>query len=310
MRLINPNFEHVFEIKEGNHFLVVIENPEIMRTYISDLIKQANGEDGPFVLSENNSELDISKNMDILSNVLVFETVDKSVTSKVNSLLKSFMAGENMFERTAILKTQIENYAIQLSEEFVNNSINSMHKLPSQYKKELLEKGLDSKQADILLASKELVDYFDDVSSLGVKDIKVLYNYLMVDILAYLNKQLIGEQSVSTLKFSRVDLKDFINLICEGKINSKQAKQVLEIMYKEGKSPLDIVKQLGLEQVSDVSQIEKIVDEVLANNQQSISDYKAGHDRALGYIVGQVMKASKGKANPSIAKELILKKLG
>lgn len=118
MRLINPNFEHVFEIKEGNHFLVVIENPEIMRTYISDLIKQANGEDGPFVLSENNSELDISKNMDILSNVLVFETVDKSVTSKVNSLLKCFMAGENMFERTAILKTQIENYAIQLSEEF------------------------------------------------------------------------------------------------------------------------------------------------------------------------------------------------
>ena len=86
MRLINPNFEHVFEIKEGNHFLVVIENPEIMRTYISDLIKQADGEDGPFVLSENNSELDISKNMDILSNVLVFETVDKSVTSKVNSL--------------------------------------------------------------------------------------------------------------------------------------------------------------------------------------------------------------------------------
>ena len=118
MRLINPNFEHVFEIKEGNHFLVVIENPEIMRTYISDLIKQANGEDGPFVLSENSSELNISKNMDILSNILVFETVDKSVISKVNTLLKNFMVGENMFERTAILKTQIENYAIQLSEEF------------------------------------------------------------------------------------------------------------------------------------------------------------------------------------------------
>lgn len=118
MRLINPNFEHVFEIKEGKHFLVVIENPEIMRTYISDLIKQSDGEDGSFVLSENNSELDISKNMDILSNVLAFETVDKSVTSKVNTLLKNFMVGENMFERTAILKTQIENYAIQLSEEF------------------------------------------------------------------------------------------------------------------------------------------------------------------------------------------------
>ena len=118
MRLINPNFEHVFEIKEGKHFLVVIENPEIMRTYISDLIKQSDGEDGPFVLSENSSELNINKNMDILSNILVFETVDKSVISKVNTLLKNFMVGENMFERTAILKTQIENYAIQLSEEF------------------------------------------------------------------------------------------------------------------------------------------------------------------------------------------------
>ena len=111
------------------------------------------------------------------------------------------------------------------------------------------------------------------------------------------------------MKFTPKMLADFVNYVSSGKINSKQAKQVLEIMYNEGKDPNKVVSELGLEQISDTSVIEKIVDEVLSNNAQSISDYKAGHDRALGYIVGQVMKASKGKANPSIAKELILKKL-
>ena len=199
---------------------------------------------------------------------------------------------------------------IQLSDEFVNEAIRTMHKLPSEYKEELLKAGLDSKQADVLLASRELVDYFDDVSSLGVKDIKILWNYLMGDISSYLNKQEMNKQGLDTLKFSKENLKDFINMVSEGKINSKQAKQVLEAMYLEGKDPKKIVKDLGREQVSDVSAIEKIVDEVLSKNEQSIKDYKAGHDRALGYIVGQVMKASKGKANPSIAKELILKKIG
>ncbi len=199
---------------------------------------------------------------------------------------------------------------ILLSDEFVNDAIKSMNKLPNQYKKELLEQGLNPKEAEVLLGNKELVDYFQQVADLGVKDIKVLWNYLMGDVLSYLNKQLVGHQGFDTLKFTPTNLKDFVNLVASKKINSKQAKQVLEIMYKEGKDPLKLVDELGLEQVSDTSLIEEIVDKVLANNAQSIADYKAGHDRALGYIVGQVMKESKGKANPSIAKELILKKLG
>lgn len=199
---------------------------------------------------------------------------------------------------------------IRLSDEFVNEAIQSMNKLPSQYKQELLEKGLNKKEAEVLLGNKELVDYFEQVEALGVKDIKVLWNYLMGDVLSYLNKQLIGHQGFNTLKFTPSNFKDFVNLVASNKINSKQAKQVLEMMYNKGKDPLNIVKELGLEQVSDVSLIEDIVSKVLAENSQSIADYKAGHDRALGYIVGQVMKASKGKANPSIAKEIILKKLG
>jgi len=195
---------------------------------------------------------------------------------------------------------------ILISDEFVDNAIKTMHKLPSEYKKELIAKGLTSKESEVLLASRELVDYFDLVASKGTKDLKTLWNYLMGDLSAFLNADM---KTISDFKFNADNLKDFCNLVSEGKINSKQAKQVIQIMYKEGTDPKKVVSDLGLEQVSDTSAIEKIVDDVLAANAQSITDFKAGHDRALGYIVGQVMKASHGKANPSIAKELILKKI-
>jgi len=195
---------------------------------------------------------------------------------------------------------------IQISEEFVEKAIKTMHKLPSEYKKELIAAGLSSKEAEVLLASRDLVDYFDSVSALGVKDLKILWNYLMGDLSAFLNKDM---KSIGDFKFTEGDLKDFCNLVSEGKINSKQAKQVIGKMYLEGTNPNKIVNDLGLEQVSDTQAIEKIVDEVLSANAQSVTDFKAGHERALGYIVGQVMKASRGKANPSIAKKLILKKI-
>lgn len=196
---------------------------------------------------------------------------------------------------------------IKLSDEFVKSAIDTMHKLPSVYKKELMDKGLTSKEAEVLLSSRELADYFEETASLNVKDIKTLWNYIMGDIIAYINKEFI---TWGDLKFTKQNLADFVNMISEGKINSKQGKEVIALMLEKGEDPNKVVKDLGLEQISDQGAIEKLVEEVLASNAQSIADYKAGHDRALGYIVGQVMKASKGKANPSLAKELILKKLG
>lgn len=195
---------------------------------------------------------------------------------------------------------------IRLSDEFVQNAIDTMHKLPLVYRRELLDKGLNAKEADVLIADKAFVDYFDECAEAGTKDLKTLWNYLMGDISAYLNKDMLH---LSDLKFSTANLKDFCNLVSEGKINSKQAKQVIETMLKDGTDPIKIVEELGLEQVSDVSAIQEMVKKIIAENAQSVADYKAGHDHALGYIVGQVMKASKGKANPSIAKDLILKEI-
>ena len=183
---------------------------------------------------------------------------------------------------------------IDLSDEFIESTIKSMSKLPSAYRAELQELGLSKYEVDELLRDKKYVLYFVDCLSHNVKNIKTLWNYLMVDVLSYLNKDEVG---IESLKFTSKSLVSLINMLADGKINSKQAKEVLAVMYESGEDAQVIVDRLGLSQVSDDSAILEIVKTVLANNAQSISDFKAGKDRALGYLVGQVMKASQGKAN-------------
>jgi aspartyl-tRNA(Asn)/glutamyl-tRNA(Gln) amidotransferase subunit B len=112
------------------------------------------------------------------------------------------------------------------------------------------------------------------------------------------------------LPFTKEAFVSLINLIDSGKINSKQAKEVLAEMLATGANPADVVKAKGMEQISDAAAVQSLVDAVLAKNQQSVSDWQHGKDHALGYLVGQVMALSHGKANPSLAKELIIKVIG
>lgn len=102
---------------------------------------------------------------------------------------------------------------------------------------------------------------------------------------------------------------DLVNMVADGKINSKQAKEALSIMYQSGESLKSIIERCDMIQVSDDGAILELVKKVLASNAQSIADYKSGKDRALGFLVGQVMKESQGKANPAKAKEIILKEI-
>ncbi len=196
---------------------------------------------------------------------------------------------------------------IDLDEGFIYDAIHSMNKLPNQYRLELKKIGLDDYEIEELLKDRDFVVYFEDCVTLGVKNPTTLWNLLMVDILGYLNK---NEKKLSDLKFTKDALVYLVNSIVSGKINSKQGKQVLAEMFETGKDPQSIIKEKGLEQISDSSAVEKIVDDVLSCNEASIQDWQRGKDHALGYLVGQVMKNSHGKANPSLAKELILKKIG
>jgi aspartyl-tRNA(Asn)/glutamyl-tRNA(Gln) amidotransferase subunit B len=196
---------------------------------------------------------------------------------------------------------------IDLDEGFIYDAIHSMNKLPNQYRDELKKLDLSDYEIEELLKDREFVTYFEDCITLGCKNATTLWNTLMVDILGYLNK---NNLALSELKFGKEYLVSLLNALSQSKINSKQAKEVLSEMFETGKNPMTIIKEKGLEQITDSSEIAKIVEDVLSNNAQSISDWQRGKDHALGYLVGQVMKASHGKANPSLAKSLILEQIG
>lgn len=196
---------------------------------------------------------------------------------------------------------------IDLDDGFIYDAVHSMNKLPNQYRIELKKLSLSDYEIEELLKDRNFVLYFEDCVTLGVKNPTLLWNFLMVDILGYLNK---NSLTLDQLKFHKDQLVSLLNSLNEGKINSKQAKEVLSEMFLDGKDPLSIIKEKGMEQIDDDSLITSLVEEVLSKNAQSISDWQRGKDHALGYLVGQVMKASRGKANPSKAKEFILSKIG
>ncbi len=196
---------------------------------------------------------------------------------------------------------------IDLDEGFIYDSIHSMNKLPNQYRIELKAAGLDGYEIGELLKDQAFVAYFEDCLTLGAKNPKTLWNYLMVDTLGYLNK---NSAKISDIKFTKEQFVSLINMIDSGKLNSKQAKEVLLVMLTDGKDPKKVVKERGMEQISDEGIIASIVDQVLSSNPQVVEDWKHGKDHAIGYLVGQVMKLSKGKANPSLAKEKILSIIG
>lgn len=196
---------------------------------------------------------------------------------------------------------------IDLEDDFIYDSIHSMNKLPKQYRIELKEAGLEEYEIGELLKDQDFVRYFEECLSLGTKNPKTLWNYLMVDTLGYLNK---NGLSIKEVRFTKESFVSLMNMIDEGKLNSKQAKEVLSIMLENGGKPQDIAKEKGMEQISDAASIKNLVDEVLQANPSVVEDWKHGKDHAIGYLVGQVMKKSKGKANPSMAKEMILSIIG
>lgn len=128
----------------------------------------------------------------------------------------------------------------------------------------------------------------------------------MGDVLRRLNEE---DGEISSLKFTSKDLADLLTIVKDGKINNNTGKKVLRDMFETGKKPDEIVKEKGLIQISDEGELETMIEEILNKNEQSIIDFKNGKDRAIGFLVGQIMKASRGKANPQIVNKLLVEKL-
>ncbi len=191
---------------------------------------------------------------------------------------------------------------IVVSDEWVEEIRQTIPELPEQRKARYIgEYGLPEYDAFILTSSKKMADFFDGAVSCGATP-KAVSNWLMGDISKILNDK---ELEPADIPFTPEQLAKMISLIEKGTISNSAAKKVLDAMFAEPADPETLVEKLGLAQVSDEGAILAMINDVLSQNPQSIADYKAGKDKAMGFLVGQVMRVSKGKANPQMINKLL-----
>ena len=195
---------------------------------------------------------------------------------------------------------------IRLSDEYIQNIKDTLPELPESRKARYMsELNLPEYDAGIITSSKALSDFFEEASK-ECGNAKAVSNWIMTDIIRIARE---NDLEYSNLPFSAKRFASLIKLIDSGTISNTIAKSVFEDMISQDKEPEEIVKEKGLMQISDESAIKEVVDRVVAANPQSIADYKAGKDRALGFLVGQCMKELKGKGNPQIINKLIMEYL-
>lgn len=197
--------------------------------------------------------------------------------------------------------------AFEISSERIEKSRSALPELPHKKKLRFMnDLQLPEYDAEVLTSEREISEYFESALSIS-KDAKKTSNWVKDEVLGIVNKENI---SIDRFTVGPERIGQLIALINSGEISGKIAKSIFEEMLTSNSTPEQIVEAKGLKVVRDDKEIEKIVDQVLANNQESVTSYKNGKDRALGALVGAVMKESKGKADPKTVNDLLLKKLG
>ncbi|MFY0546415.1 Asp-tRNA(Asn)/Glu-tRNA(Gln) amidotransferase subunit GatB [Brevibacillus sp. H7] len=195
---------------------------------------------------------------------------------------------------------------MQISDEWIEAVKASIPELPdARQSRYINDYGLSSIDAGVITMSKETADFFDEAVKTGA-DAKAVANWLMGELLGYLNA---NNLELKDVKITPHGLGEMIKLIENGTISSKIAKTVFKEMVETGKDPKAVVEEKGLVQISDEGALRQVVAEVIAGNPQAVEDFKAGNEKALGFFVGQVMKQTKGKANPPLVNKLIMEAL-
>jgi len=194
---------------------------------------------------------------------------------------------------------------LNLEQSLVDKIKRELPELPDEKKERFIkEYNLSAYEANILVSEKEISDYYEEV----IKDCdkKLATNWIIVELFAALNKK---NLSIVNSPVSAKNLSALIKMISSGKISGKIAKGVFEKMQIGDKDPKKIVEEEGLTQQSDPEQLEKMILEMLSKNQDKVTQYKSGKEKLFGYFVGEVMKISKGKANPNLVNQILKNKL-
>jgi aspartyl-tRNA(Asn)/glutamyl-tRNA(Gln) amidotransferase subunit B len=194
---------------------------------------------------------------------------------------------------------------LNIDKKLIEKIKKDLPELPDQKKERFIkEYSLTNYEANILVSEKEISNYFEEV--VKKSDKKLAKKLIMGDLFASLNEKniSISESPVTSNKMSQL-----IDSISTGVISGRTAKEVFEIMKETGEDPKKIIESKGLQQKSDPKELERIIDKIVLDNKDKVVQYKSGKDKLFGFFVGQVMKASGGKANPQLVNEILKRKL-
>ena len=263
-----------------------------------------------------------------LKNLNSFKFVEKAIQHEVMRQIEVIEDGGEIVQETRLYDSELDEtrpmrskeeandyryfpdpdlLPVIIDKDFINEIKDSLPELPSIKKERFIESyKLKSTDAEVLTTSKQLADFYEEVKKLTEIDAQIVANWLIGDYTAALNKD--GLDIVDS-KISASDLAGLLNKIADQTISGKIAKEVFDAMWKGEGSAEEIIEKKGLVQITDDSEIENIVNQVIENNPSQVKDYLDGKSQLLGYFVGQIMKETKGKANPQKVNEILKKKL-
>ena len=257
-----------------------------------------------------------------IKNVNSFKYVQKAIEYEIKRQILLLENGEEIIQETRLFdsnkgvtfsmrsKEEAHDYRyfpdpdllpVVIEKEQIEEIRNSLPELPDQRLTRFKEEyNLPEYDAGVLTSTKEIADYFEDCLK-KYNNPKIVSNWIMTEVL----RELKGEDDINSFGITPDKLGELLILIEDGTISGKIAKDVFEDMFTSGKSANQIVEEKGMKQISDQSELENIVSQILADHPDEISRYKAGDQKLMGFFVGQVMKETKGKANPKIVNEIL-----
>ncbi|CAN5382682.1 Asp-tRNA(Asn)/Glu-tRNA(Gln) amidotransferase subunit GatB [soil metagenome] len=195
---------------------------------------------------------------------------------------------------------------LEVSAAFIEKIKSEMPEMPDTMRDRFMDVyALNFADASQLVADKDLADYFETTARITANP-KLAANWILGELTRELNN---SGKAIDKSPTTAEDLAELIKTVSGGSINNNQAKEVLVEMFATGKTAPEVIKEKGFEQVSDTGAIEKIVEDVITANQANVDAYRGGNDKLFGFFVGQVMKASQGKANPKVVNEILKEKL-
>ena len=262
-----------------------------------------------------------------LKNMNSFKAVEKSLEHEINRQRNILNRGEKVVsqtlrweennQETIVMRSKLEAHdyrcfadpelaPIELTAAEVEEAFAALPEMAdARAERFVSEHGLPEYDAEVLTSSRGLADYFEACLE-RFNSPKMVSNWVMGELAAQLKT---ADLEIDQCPFQPEEMANLLELIDEGMISGKIAKEVLEKAFKSGKSPREIVEEEGLLQISNQSELEDIIDRVIAENPDSVEKYRSGTTRVIGFLVGQVMKETKGKANPQLVNELLAEKI-